>query len=353
MPHASRVLIGLCLLVLVGCDTVRYATLDAAATLPQGAARQDVFISSPPDPLAQSTIAGAQRPDKREWSQWTVSIPPTHERGQIEWLPSQRATANNSFIVAADNRYQNRASFIGDIAKAAAGGDVVVYVHGFNTTVSEAAFRAVQMKHDFEQSQPSVVFAWPSAAAAAGYLYDRDSILFARDELRNLVRDLSARRDVDRVILVAHSLGAVLVMETLRDLRQETRASVRAVVGGVVLIAPDVDPQVFRRQASAIGDLPNPFVVFTSQQDRALRLSSLFVGGQPRLGTLDSIEQLRGLDITLVDMSAIDSNEPLNHFPVAGSKEVVDLILKMRDRGGLQTLGTYVEVRRPPRAEIQ
>lgn len=332
-------------LVLVSaCDVARYAALTPAAS---GATQRIVFVSSPPEPLAQSTSLAQERPEDRVASKWIVSIPPNHEKGQIEWRPTAQANPARSFTVNRVTPYDNHVQLYRDVAEQAAGRDVFVYVHGFNTTVSEAGFRMAQMGHDFEQSQPSVVFGWPSAAQPAGYVFDRDGVLFARDDLRELVEGLNREPHIDRVVLVAHSLGAGLVMEVMRELRVLHGRSVSDWVSGVIFIAPDIDPQVFRKQAKRIGPLPKPFVVFGSQQDRALRLSSLIGGGRPRLGTLNSLDQLEGLDVTLVDMSAVQSDMPLNHFPVAGSEDAINLILKMRDEGGLLRQGRYVALSKP------
>ncbi|NCA90355.1 MAG: alpha/beta hydrolase, partial [Gammaproteobacteria bacterium] len=60
-----------------------------------------------------------------------------------------------------------------------------------------------------------------------------------------------------------------IVMETLRDIALSGETETMARLSGVLLISPDIDVDMFREQARTIGPLPQPFVIFTSQKDKA------------------------------------------------------------------------------------
>jgi esterase/lipase superfamily enzyme len=104
-------------------------------------------------------------------------------------------------------------------------------------------------------------------------------------------------------MLLAHSMGAQLTMEVLRQMALRGNTETLSALGGVVLISPDIDPALFRAQAEDVGRLPDPFVVFVSRQDPALRLSARLTGHENRLGNITSIEQVGGLDVTVIDLS--------------------------------------------------
>ncbi len=103
--------------------------------------------------------------------------------------------------------------------------------------------------------------------------HDRDSALFARDGLEALLREIAAAGS-NRIVLVAHSLGSSVTMEALRQLRIGGRDDVLNRISGVILMSPDLDVDLFRSQAQRVDPLPQPFVIFTSQRDRALRISA-------------------------------------------------------------------------------
>jgi len=94
-----------------------------------------------------------------------------------------------------------------------------------------------------------------------------------------------------KIILVAHSMGARLTMETLRQLELSRPGWSARALDGVLLISPDVNIDVFRSQAARFQTWPEPFVIFASRQDRFLRISAALRG---RTLTL-AITSLQGL----------------------------------------------------------
>ena len=95
-------------------------------------------------------------------------------------------------------------------------------------------------------------------------------------------------------------------------------------LAGVVLISPDIDIDVFRAQARAIPKLPQPFVVFTSERDRILRLSARLSGQTDRLGTLTDVTRVADLPITFLDVAAF--NRGSGHFNVGNSPALLRLL---------------------------
>lgn len=163
---------------------------------------------------------------------------------------------------------------------------VTVFVHGYNNNFQESLLRHAQLSLDAGFDHPQVLFAWPSQATVRGYLADRDSVIYSRDYLAELLISLAENPGVGRIRLVAHSMGGSLAMETLRQLRIARKNKVINRID-VVLAAPDIDADVFRQQIEVIGPLTPPLKLLVSKDDRALSLSGRLAASHVRAGALD------------------------------------------------------------------
>src|SRR5690606_21964579 len=148
---------------------------------------------------------------------------------------------------------------------------------------------------------------------------------FARDGLIDMLHQVRAAAP-RRIILMAHSMGSHLLMETLRQMAL-THDPTLAQIGGVILISPDVDVELFRQQVRTIGDLPQPFMIVTSQRVRVLALSASLTGERSRLGNLPDATEVEGLGVTLVDVSAF--GQGAGHFTAGSSPALIGLLGQM------------------------
>ena len=302
-------------------------------------AERDTAMRAPPDPTARiqpiyvattrpldrtGPAFGQPRAEKLNYFRVDVSVPPTHEIGQIEW-PEGPPDARTDFVVTGTEVFGSGAQMARAVHRATPERETMVFVHGYNTTLSEGMYRLAQMRTDFGQRNPGVLFSWPSAGDPRGYVYDRDSVLFARDDLESVLKTLTAPQG-EKVLLMAHSVGSHLVMEVLRQAALKGDRRLLNRVSGVVLISPDIDPDIFQRQAEAIGPLPQPFFIFASRQDRALGLSAWLSGRKPRLGVVDGPDKVEGLNIKVVDFSDVSDGKGLNHFVPVTSPIAVRLL---------------------------
>jgi esterase/lipase superfamily enzyme len=211
--------------------------------------------------------------------------------------------------------------------------EATIFSHGFNNTFAEGLYRQVQMREDFGMPGLSVHYAWPSAGLLSGYARDRESAIFARDGLEEVI-DLVATTDAQRIVVAAHSMGALVAMETMRQMAVRRSPTLRR-VQSVVLMNPDLDIDVFRRQMRELAPFDVPIYIFISTGDRALRASSLLRGDSARLGSINDISLLAGLPVTVIDLSTIDDNatDALGHMAVATSPSMIALISGMRNLG--------------------
>ncbi len=214
--------------------------------------------------------------------------------------------------------------------------EVVVFTHGFNTNFSEGLYRQAQMVHDFGMPSVAVHYSWPSAATVQSYGFDRESAIFARDGLVETLEAVTAS-EAEGIVAAAHSMGAMVMMEALRTLAIAGSPAFFAKLRGVVLMAPDLDIEVFRAQMRPLADLGLPVYVFFSSRDRALRVSSLLRGQDARLGSIRDLTLVSDFDITFINISTVnDGADALGHFAVATSPAMISMIQ------GLDRLGDSI-----------
>ncbi len=275
---------------------------------------------------------GAGRSPVVHYARYDISVPPSHRLGHIEW-PHGTPDPRRDFVTTRADRFANSRGFARALhralrARPADQREVVVFVHGFNNNFAEGLYRMAQLMNDFALPGVAVHYSWPSAGNPLGYGYDRDSMLFARDGLDRLLRVIK-QAGGRRVLLVGHSMGALLVMEALRQTALEGQGDLRARLRGVVLISPDIDIDLFRQQAARIGRLPQPFVIFTSRRDRALRLSAGLTGQKERLGSVSDVRALANLHVTLFDVSQF-SEGVTGHFVPATSPALIKILAHLQ-----------------------
>nr|WP_242678887.1 alpha/beta fold hydrolase [Rhodobacter calidifons] len=250
---------------------------------------------------------GFERSEVASFLRYDVSIPPEREAGKVNWPPKTRKPdARKDFLLLHWQRFGSAGEFRSALRGALqrrGQTDVVVYVHGFNNTMAEGVYRVAQMHHDLAVPGVAVHFAWPSRGSALGYVYDRDSVMASRSGLVALIDEVEGA-GAQSIVLVAHSMGAFLSMEALRQEALKGGPKALARIKGVVLIAPDLDLDVFRAQARDIGKLPEPFVIFGSSRDRILNISATISGTGTRLGNIDGVKEIADLNVIYLDTAA-------------------------------------------------
>jgi esterase/lipase superfamily enzyme len=251
------------------------------------------------------------------YEQLTVSIPPGHKPGTIEWSEETARDPAKSFVVTGRQPLSEEGFRRAVAAGAKEGETAGVFVHGYNYSLAEAAFRLAQLSSDSARVGAPILFSWPSEAAVTGYVADRDAVAYARDDLAHVLTLVAAARPRGQITLAGHSMGCWLVMETLRQFRLEGRDDLVARFE-VALAAPDIDVDVFRRQLAVVGRLSPPLTILVSPDDRALLASGRLAGGHTRLGLVDvhdprllEIAQRDGLRI--VDISSLEASDGTRH----------------------------------------
>lgn len=317
-------LVPLLLLLLAACAP--RAQVDLVIPAP-GAVLQTVHVATSRAAGGEAAVPTAGRAEQLGFGRYVVAIPPRRAPGTLPRPRREQPVDPQRHIALAEAVPQDAAAFRRDLTAALAAEprgrrEVTIFVHGFNTHFIEGVYRIAQLGHDLQIPGVLAHYAWPSAGAPLAYAHDRDSALFARDGLQRMLHEVTAA-GAPRIVLMAHSMGAHLVMETLRQMALDG-SQARVPLGGVVLISPDIDVDVFASQARRIGRLPQPFLVMTSQRDRVLALSARLTGQPDRLGNLSDPARVAGLGVTVLDITAFGSGD--GHFTVADSPALIRLL---------------------------
>lgn len=331
----GRLLPVLAVLVLASCST--------RGTLP--------LVEGPPPPDAVEIsvltatnlrISDAGRPiqersDTLSFHRLGVLLPPNRPVGRITWAGSGSVDPSRHTTATEFVRLEDNAQFVSELRKrldrqSSGVREVALFVHGFNSNFSEASARIAQLSVDLKIPAVPVLFAWPSQARALGYVHDRDSVLMSRAPLLEVLR-LMREAGAERVLLTAHSMGAQLVVETLLLADIAEPGSAARLADSVVLISPDIAVDVFVAQAAQIRALPSPLIVFTSAEDRALRLSERVSGRAARLGKPSNDPRLKDTGVIFLDVTAF--NDPaasdFGHLTVGSSPALIALVPQLRE----------------------
>jgi len=214
--------------------------------------------------------------------------------------------------------------------------DVLVFVHGFNTTLTDAVLRTAQFAHDSGFTGIPVVFSWASRGKTFDYVYDLNSALVARDKLIE-TSQIVLKADPAGLDLVAHSMGNFLTMEAVRQAALLGQLNASRKMRHVILASPDIDVNVFETQLDHIPRSKRNVYVFISANDKALGISKFLAGGVARVGDADP-EKLADLGVTVVDLSEVNDTSSIHHTKFAEVPEVVQLIgLHLESGGNLET----------------
>jgi len=328
-----RVLLALALL-LSACAGRPEGNLVAIEARAPGASTVNMLVATTRAPVEapQGVMFGGERGRGLRFADIAISIPPDAVRkiGDVQWPDRMPGDPAHDFVTLRADRLElpeAKAVFHKRIA-ANPGHHVLVFVHGYNTRFEEAVYRFAQVAHDSGADVVPVLFTWPSRGKALEYLYDRESANYSRDGLESVLQALAEDKSVGEISILAHSLGNYVAVEALRQMAIRDHG-LPVKIKNIMLASPDIDVDVFRRQIAEIegGKRPAPITLFVAQDDKALGLSKLIFGDEPRLGAVDPTrEPYRGMlereSVHVVDLTALATDDPNNHSKYASADVV-------------------------------
>jgi esterase/lipase superfamily enzyme len=182
------------------------------------------------------------------------------------------------------------------------GGDLLIYVHGFRQTFETAALDTAHLSDGIRFRGRTMLFSWPSKTGLLDYAYDRESAMWSRDDFERVLHSIVATPGAGRFHIVAHSMGTMLALESLRQLHTQYGDSSADRIGAVVFAAPDIDMDVFTAAITRIGPLARNITVIAATNDRALALSGQIAGGTTRVGAAEKAA-IERLGVRVIDAS--------------------------------------------------
>jgi esterase/lipase superfamily enzyme len=267
----------------------------------------------------------------------TVAIPPHHQIGhheqpsvfKFEWSPDER-----KHIAVTGITPLGREAFFDQLERAvylSPDRKLLVFVHGYNTRFAEATRLLAQFATDLKFNGPSVLFSWPSQAGVTSYMVDETNIEWAQPHLVQLLDDLIDRTSARQIYVVAHSMGSRVLTRAYNTLASDRQAHNLSTIGEMILVAPDIDADVFRDDISPrLARSGIHVTLYASSADRALLASKAF-HGHPRAG--DSGEGL----VIVPGVETINASEAsgglLGHSYFAEDRRIMEDIFAILQTG--------------------
>jgi len=267
------------------------------------------------------TYFSGERSPTLSFAEASISVPPSHAPGTIEWPDSLPGDPEKAFVARSAGYIADKAAFKSKInARLAAlprgERNIFVFIHGYNTRFPEALYRFTQIVHDSQFKGVPVMFTWASRGTLKDYVYDLNSAAVARSALEETLAELAGTR-AENITVLAHSMGNWLLMETAVQARPENRRLLSTRIDEIVLAAPDIDIDLFKAQLKRLGKPVRPFTVIVSRDDKALRISRTIAGGKERVGAYSDDQELAELGAIVIDVTDLDSLDSTNHSKFA------------------------------------
>lgn len=212
--------------------------------------------------------------------------------------------------------------------------DAFVFVHGFNVTFKDAARRTAQLAYDLKFQGAPIFYSWPSQGGLFQYAVDETNVVWTVPHLREFLKEIASQSGARSIHLIAHSMGNRALTSALRELSFETQG-MPPLFHEVVLTAPDIDAEIFRRDiAPAIVNTAKRVTLYASSNDEALLLSKQ-VHGYPRAGdTGDDLVVIPGIET--IDVSAVDTSLLGHNYYGDNATVISDMIDLVRNSKSAQ-----------------
>jgi esterase/lipase superfamily enzyme len=317
-----------------------------------------------------------------------LKLGPTKELGRFPQIPYQLVVTGTGLMrtpAVIDAHETATRALQAEVARRLASSprkEVVLFVHGVANTFQDAALTMGELCHFLGREFVCAIFSWPAGGKRGvlfGYEVDYESSLFAAEHLRKTIRAIAGTPGLQKIHLLAHSRGTDVLVTAVSDLSfeaytQQSNIAQRYKIGNIVLMAPDLDPDVTVAKVFKVtsdpdvpyGSGPNPRAVlermpgfhitlYVSPGDKALATSGWLFGSIFRLGRIDKamltpeqFEHLRTLGF--IDVIQVQGKTDLfGHSYFVSNPEVSsDLIALLRYGLGPNDPGRSLQVVEKP-----
>ena len=203
--------------------------------------------------------------------------------------------------------------------------DVLVFVHGFNVSFHEAVAGTAEVALKMPFNGAIVSYCWPSQGGVLNYNVDEPINQASVAPFTEFLMDLREGVPDARIHILVHSMGNRIVMNSLSQLHN---AGAPKLFGHVVLCAPDVGIDDFRKWAPGVVQVSDQVTLYANASDSAL-IASKGLHAEQRAGDAHSPMIFAGIDT--IDCSRIESGL-LGHSYFSGNDDVAsDIFLLIKD----------------------
>lgn len=200
----------------------------------------------------------------------------------------------------------------------------LLYLHGYNTSFSDALLRVAQIASGLEHGRRIYMFSWPSQRKVLSYGEDMDNAERAEPALQKFVQLILRDTNISNLDIIAHSMGSQMLLRSIEGLRpifdrrfaepnetendeKDVPTKNRVRLGQVIFAAPDVSTLVFQDRLRKLTPFARRVTVYTSRVDKALRISEWIRGKIPRAGSivkaLDEPVMIESPNVHVVDVT--------------------------------------------------
>ncbi|BAO74626.1 alpha/beta hydrolase [Winogradskyella sp. PG-2] len=266
-----------------------------------------------------------------------VSIPHDHRIGEIEspsiWKfefsedPSKHVMLQEIALLEKQKFFKKLAKDIQSSKKKS----TFLFVHGYNTSFSEAAKRTAQISYDLKFDGKAVFYSWPSQGSTFRYGKDEENIEWSQINIKRFLEDYLSKSKAKEIYLVAHSMGNRGLTNAIVDI-MEDKPELRSKIKEIILAAPDIDADVFKNDIAPkmVSKTKKPITLYVSSDDLALKASKLLHGNARAGDAGEKMVILNGIET--IDATGIDTSF-LSHSYFADTNSIISDIFDIIQSG--------------------
>lgn len=287
MSKIGAIFLGFALL-LAGCTSLNLRDTENPAAK-SGPSMVEVFYATGRKASSANGVFFGTERAELSYGAFDVGIPARHLVGRME-RPSLLKFEYDSddakhITLQWQNNYSNKSfhHFLNKAIERTDSRKLLIFVHGYNMSFAKAMRSLGQFSADLKFS-PALLFSWPSQDSLVAYAQDGNQVEWAQAQFLEMLQGILDNTSAKEIQLIGHSMGTRLVVNGLLNLASSRPESDMERFKNLVLIAPDIDADLFRRDlAPRLERTHIPVTLYASSSDSALVASKTFFG-YPRAG---------------------------------------------------------------------
>jgi len=228
-----------------------------------------------------------------------VWIPKSHRRGELKspWYRPESILKSDHLRLADVRLLKAIGPSISDAIDQSSTTNHLLFIHGFNSSFSEAILRAAQIGFDLGIDGATTAFCWPSRKLfpfVSRYIGDGEVISGSQSALLQLTEQLSELEG--RIHVIAHSMGNRALTRVWPQMFKKIKVTPALELGQVVFAAPDVYQAAFQNDTEGIHEFCDRATVYANRRDYALGLSRL-ISWTDRAGLIPPVMNMEKIDM--------------------------------------------------------